>query len=237
MKGDLIITGGSGGIGSAIIQSLDEYQSNLIVLDKSPPRLSGKKISFRKVDLTEPESLSETVSGILKEFDILNFVHCAGYGGPFVNITELSPNDWDDILSINYISAFRILRGLLPVWKVRNYGRFIGIASSLSLVGKENSVAYSGAKHALYGFSRSVAAEWGKFGITSNCISPGYVETPMGVQEKEVASHRKRILEATPSGIIAEPGEIARVVKFMLSTESGYINGANWTVDGGITAI
>jgi 3-oxoacyl-[acyl-carrier protein] reductase len=103
-------------------------------------------------------------------------------------------------------------------------------------VGAKNSVAYSSSKHALVGFVKSIGAEWGEFGITSNCISPGYVDTKMGIQE-EVTDHKRKIIEITPSAKISKPFEIARVVNFMLDEESGYINGSNWTVDGGITAI
>ncbi|HNK56920.1 MAG TPA: SDR family oxidoreductase, partial [Leptospiraceae bacterium] len=101
----------------------------------------------------------------------------------------------------------------------------------------KHSVAYSSSKHALIGFVKSIADEWGEYGITANAISPGYVDTAMGVQENEVSDHLKKILDKTPSKKIAKPEEISRIVKFLISEESGYINGANIVVDGGITAI
>jgi len=235
--GDVIITGGSGGIGSAIIRDLSVFNIHIYNLDKIEPLLNYKNSQYFSVDLEKKDSYRELIKKLRDENKILNFIHCAGYGGPFVDIVELSDADWDRIRAINYDSAYYVLKELLPLWKTEGYGRFLGIASSLSLVGKENSVAYSGAKHALWGFTKSIAAEWGGLGITSNCISPGYVETAMGVQESEVSSHRKKILEMTPSRKIANPSEISRVVLFMLSRDSGYVNGSNWTVDGGITAI
>ena len=188
--------------------------------------------TFRNMDFRS------TDSGILYEYpEITTFVHCAGYGGPFHPITEVEEDEWDSIFSINLKSAYQILKVLLPLWQKTSYGRFVGIASSLSILGSANSVAYSASKHGLIGLVRSIADEWGKYGITSNAISPGYVETKMGVQESEVSDHRNQILNRTPSKKIASPEEIARVVVFLLDEKSSYINGANWTVDGGITAV
>jgi NAD(P)-dependent dehydrogenase (short-subunit alcohol dehydrogenase family) len=116
-------------------------------------------------------------------------------------------------------------------------GRVVFIASSLSVVGASGSAAYSASKHALIGLTKSLASEWGEFGITVNSISPGYVDTAMGVREDQVSSHRQKILEMTPSKKIAKPEEISRIVEFLLHEDSSYINGANWTVDGGITAV
>ncbi|HNO26209.1 MAG TPA: SDR family oxidoreductase, partial [Leptospiraceae bacterium] len=84
---------------------------------------------------------------------------------------------------------------------------------------------------------KSAAAEWGPKGITCNSVSPGYVETAMGVQDNINPGHRERIMKMTPSNKIASPDEIARIVEFIASKESSYINGANWTADGGITSV
>ena len=138
---------------------------------------------------------------------------------------------------INIKAAYLLTKEILPEFKKRLYGRIIVIASSQSVVGAKNSVAYSASKHALIGFVKSLADEWGEYGITANAVSPGYVETPMGVQDTQVSNHRQIILEKTPSKRTASPEEIARVVDFLISQESGYINGANFVVDGGITAI
>lgn len=235
--GDILITGGSGGIGSAIIKDLLSYDINIYNLDRMDSNIQSTRIFNFNVDFSQKNSYREILTNLKSSNKILNFIHCAGYGGPFVNITKLTEDDWGKVLAINYESIYYILKEFLPFWKDNSYGRFLGIASSLSLVGAENSVAYSGAKHAVLGFSKSIAAEWGRYGITANCLSPGYVDTAMGVQETEVSDHRKKILEMTPSKKIAKPDEISRVALFLISKESSYINGSNWTVDGGITAI
>ncbi len=236
IKNSVLITGGAGGIGTSIIEKLNEININVINIDKVLSRELYPNEKFIEFDLTIFPNQLDWLLSQLKTYPISNFIHCAGYGGPFVPITDVSKEEWSGIFSINLDSAFYILKHLLPKWKEQNYGRFLGIASSLSIKGAENSVAYSSAKHALLGFAKSIGIEWGRYGITSNCISPGYVETNMGVQEGEVSDHRKKILSLTPSNKIASPGEITRVVLFMLEEESTYINCSNWTVDGGITS-
>ena len=235
IKGSVLITGGMGGIGTSIVEILSKQEIPCITIDTKSNRELLKNEEFLEIDLNYPDRIKENSKFLNK--NILNFIHCAGYGGPFVDIVNLRETDFISIFNINIFSAYFILKELLPDWKKNNYGRFLGIASSLSLVGAKNSVAYSSSKHALVGFVKSIAAEWGEFGITSNCISPGYVDTKMGVQEEEVSDHKRKIIEMTPSAKISQPAEIARVVNFILDTESGYINGSNWTVDGGITAI
>ena len=205
-------------------------------LDKQPPSKVLDEEVFLRADLTSADNINSALFSVKKE-TLSGLVHCAGFGGPFVDITKVSEDLWDKIFAINIKAAYLLSKEILPEFKKRLYGRIIVIASSQSVVGAKNSVAYSSSKHALIGFIKSLADEWGEYGITANAISPGYVETAMGIQDDKVANHRNLILEKTPSKRTASPEEIARVVDFLISKESGYINGANFVVDGGITAI
>lgn len=235
MKEIILLTGGSGGIGRAICREL-VYKGYLVYnVDKLQPDIMLNE-TFFKIDLYNFEELSSFAKKISQE-SITGFVHCAGYGGPFISLNEVEEELWDQIFGVNLKSAYILLKYLLPNWKEKNYGRFVGIASSLSVVGAKLSVAYSSSKHALLGLVRSLADEWGEYGITCNAVSPGYVNTNMGVQEDKVSGHLQQILSKTPSKKIATPHEIARVVVFLLERESSYVNGANWIVDGGITAV
>ncbi|TGK03918.1 SDR family oxidoreductase [Leptospira semungkisensis] len=244
--GTILITGGSGGLGRALVSLLGDLNYKILNWDLVPPIHTHPNETFYRVDLTSLSDLDKAC-GILKadflsgpspkEFPLNGFVHCAGYGGPYHKITEVSMEEWERIFAINLRSAFQITKSLLPVFAERKYGRLVYIASSLSVQGSALSVAYSSSKHGLVGFTKSIGAEWGEKGVTANAISPGYMETTMGIQEDQINDHRKKIIDMTPVGKIADPSEIARVVAFLLSSESGYINGANWTVDGGITSI
>ncbi|EMY76131.1 oxidoreductase, short chain dehydrogenase/reductase family protein [Leptospira weilii serovar Ranarum str. ICFT] len=241
-KKNVILTGGSGGLGRAVVESLVSEGYSVTNLDVQSPKEIFSGESFLNTDLTRSEelfsSLSEWENLVSSQNQIpYGFVHCAGYGGPYHKITEVGLEEWDRIFSVNIRSAFQIAKFLLPKFKKLQLGRLLFIASSLSVVGSANSVAYSSSKHALIGFVKSLADEWGSFGITVNAISPGYMETSMGIQEDQVSDHRKKIIRMTPSRKIASPFEVARVVSFLLNEESSYINGANWTVDGGITSV
>jgi 3-oxoacyl-[acyl-carrier protein] reductase len=229
----ILLTGGSGGIGTSIAKGISDLEYPIINLDLKDRDFHFKNETFVQTDLSNPNFIHQ-LSNLSNVTDV---VHCAGYGGPYHSITEVEEEEWDKVQNINCKSIYSIMKNILPYWKKRNFGRLVVIASSLSIVGSANSVAYSSAKHALIGFTKSIAAEWGEFGITSNAISPGYIETKMGIQEDQVSNHRKKILDMTPSKKIGSPEEIARVVLFLLSSDSSYINGANWTVDGGITSV
>ncbi|EMY68606.1 SDR family NAD(P)-dependent oxidoreductase [Leptospira vanthielii] len=238
----VFVTGGSGGIGREIVRTLVLAGFSVWNLDKVRPTSPILQETYREIDLAEtPFVVERSLSKIIQESseagDFYGFVHNAGFGGPYHPITEVSVEEWESIFRVNLNTLFLLSKLLLPIFKTQSFGRIVAIASSLSIVGSANSVAYSSSKHGLVGFIRSIADEWGKYGITANAVSPGFVDTNMGIQEDQVSDHKTKITERTPVRRIAEPSEIARVVNFLLQKESGYISGSNWTVDGGLTAI
>ncbi|TGK19968.1 SDR family oxidoreductase [Leptospira fluminis] len=241
----ILVTGGSGGLGRTLVHNLSEQGYRVWNLDRNPPANIEPGEVFLPADLTSADRIGEACKEFLGTVGeggmsgrrFCGLVHCAGYGGPYQEITKVSLEEWDIVFSVNIRSAFQITREILPFLAEQKYGRLVYVGSTLSRKGGSLSVAYSSSKHALVGFVKSIAAEWGKFGVTANSVSPGYMNTGMGVREDQVDDHRKKIVSMTPSGTIAEPEEIARVISFLLQPESGYINGADWAIDGGITAI
>ncbi|PJZ83261.1 SDR family NAD(P)-dependent oxidoreductase [Leptospira harrisiae] len=238
----VLVTGGSGGIGREIVRTLVLAGFSVWNLDKVRPKSPILQETYREVDLAEtPFVVERSLAKIIEESsgagELYGIVHSAGFGGPYHPITDVSIEEWESIFRINLGSLFLLSKFLLPIFQKQNFGRIVAIASSLSIVGSANSVAYSSSKHGLVGLIRSIADEWGKFGITANAVSPGYVDTNMGIQEDQIMDHKTKIVNKTPVRRIAEPSEIARVVNFLLQKESGYISGSNWTVDGGLTAI
>ncbi|MCB1177818.1 MAG: SDR family oxidoreductase [Leptospiraceae bacterium] len=232
----VVLTGGSGGIGSAISKALIAANYHVYNLDIDSPS-PMKNETYYPVDLLDFDKLDKVSRSLSEEKNLVGFIHCAGYGGPFRELPDIGEDQWDKVFGINIKSAYVILKNFLSPWKEKNFGRFISIASSQSIVGAKLSVTYSASKHALVGMVKSLADEWGEYGITSNAVSPGYVDTKMGIQDDKVDGHLEKVLSITPVKRVARPDEIARVVLFLLSKESGYINGANWTVDGGLTSI
>ncbi|MDX1960480.1 MAG: SDR family oxidoreductase [Leptospiraceae bacterium] len=234
MNENILITGGSGGIGSAIISEISD--SRFMNLDLRSRQQLFENETFYSIDLTSEEQIHNFNNTTSIE-TITGYIHCAGFGGPFLTLDEVDESLWKKVFDININSAYLILKKLLPIWKKKSYGRFLAIASSQSIVGAKLSVPYSSSKHALVGFVKSIADEWGEFGITSNAISPGYIQTQMGIQESEKNGHLEEVLFKTPSKKIGSPEDIAKVAKLLMSRETTYVNGANWTVDGGITSI
>jgi len=238
----VLVTGGSGGIGRAIVSHLAQSGYSIWNLDKVRPKDPISQETYREIDLTEAlfvmeRSIQKLVQETKSSGELFGLVHCAGYGGPYADLSSVRIEDWQNIFRVNLDALYLLTKAILPALKTNKIGRVVAIASSLSSVGAAQSAPYSAAKHGVIGLVRSLAEEWGSHGITFNAVSPGYVDTPMGVKEKEVQDHKKKILQKTPVGRLADPVEIARVVAFLMQRESGYINGANWAVDGGITAI
>ena len=160
----------------------------------------------------------------------------AGVGGPFHRVDQVSDEEWDWIFHTNVKSVLHFCRPLLPAMKQRGFGRVINIASIQGLVGAARSSTYVASKHAMIGYTRAIAAEWGPFGITCNAICPGYVETRMGIQEEAVSGQRRRVLARTPTRRVATPEEIAYLVLSLVDDRAGHVNGSVLVADGGILA-
>lgn len=231
----IMVTGGSGGIGRAIVSELSGAGFDILNLDIAAPAETFPGETRMAVDFRNPQKFSAILERLKKE-SWHGIVHSAGYGGPYQEITEISLQDYNDIMNINLTSFYQLLNHILPGMKQNKAGRVVAISSILGSAGSALSTVYSTAKHGIIGMVRSVADEAGKYGITVNAVSPGFVATKMGVQNDQVSDHEKKIINRTPAGKIAKPEEIARVVMFLLDEKSDYINGADWVVDGGISA-
>lgn len=164
----------------------------------------------------------------------LILVNNAGIGGPYHRADQVSDEEWDLVFATNVKSVFWFSRWLLPLMRQRGFGRIINIASIYALAGGTGSSTYAATKHAILGYTRSIAAEWGASGITCNAICPGYVNTQMGIQPAQIPEHEKRIIEQIRVRRIGLPAEIAEMVAFLSSRQAAYVNGASLVVDGGL---
>jgi len=238
-----LITGGASGIGAAITRRLAGMGVAVQIADLDLAGAQAVAAETRgeawQLDLSDPAALS----GIELEVDIL--VNNAGIQ-QVSPIEELDPEVFHKMLMIMVEAPFRLIRSALPYMYAHGYGRIVNVSSVHGLRASAYKSAYVTAKHALEGLSKVTALEGGPHGVTSNCVNPGYVRTPL--VEKQIADqariHRlpeSAVLETimlTHNAVkrLVEPEEVAALVGWLVGPESAMITGASYTMDGGWTA-
>jgi len=252
-----LVTGSTSGIGLAIARALAADGANITIngfgdkaaIEKERSGIEkefGVKAVYSAADMTKPAEIADMVKTAEKTFGSLDvLVNNAGI--QFVAPIEDFPIDkWDQIIAINLSAAFHAIRAAVPGMKARKWGRIISTASAHSLVASPFKAAYVTAKHGLAGLTKTVALELATFGVTCNCISPGYVWTPLvekqipdtakarGITEEEVK--RDVILAAQPTKEFVTVEEVASLAVYLCSDAARSITGANLSIDGGWTA-
>ena len=252
-----LVTGSTSGIGLAIARAMAAQGANVTIngfgdkaaIEKERSGIEkefGVKAVYSPADMTKPAEIADMVKTAEKTFGSLDvLVNNAGI--QFVSPIEDFPIDkWDQIIAINLSAAFHAIRAAVPGMKSRKWGRIISTASAHSLVASPFKAAYVTAKHGLAGLTKTVALELATFGVTCNCISPGYVWTPLvekqipdtakarGMTEEEVK--RDVILAAQPTKEFVTVDEIASLAVYLCSDAAKAITGANLSIDGGWTA-
>ena len=252
-----VVTGSTSGIGLAIARALAKEGANVLINGFGEANAIEKERSgiekefdvraiYSPADMTKPEEIAEMVATAEKSFGSVDvLVNNAGI--QFVSPVEEFPVEkWNQIIAINLSSAFHGMRAAVPGMKRRKWGRIISTASAHSLVASPFKSAYVSAKHGIAGLTKTVALETATSGITVNCISPGYVWTPL--VEKQIPDTMKArnltrdqvindvLLEAQPTKQFVTVEEVAAIVVFLCSDSAKQITGANISVDGGWTA-
>jgi 3-hydroxybutyrate dehydrogenase len=252
-----VITGSTSGIGLAIARAVAKEGANVVIngfgdkdaIEKERTSIEkdfGVKALYSNADMTKPAQIAEMIKDAeasFKSVDVL--VNNAGI--QFVSpIEEFPIEKWDQIIAINLSAAFHAIRAAVPGMKQRKWGRIINTASAHSLVASPFKVAYVSAKHGIAGMTKTVALELATFGVTCNCISPGYVWTPL--VEKQIPDTMKArhmtaeqvkhdvLLEAQPTKEFVTVDQVASLALYLCSDAAAQITGANISIDGGWTA-
>jgi 3-hydroxybutyrate dehydrogenase len=246
-----MVTGSTSGIGLAIAEALAAEGAKLMingfgdpsVIERECQKLGALHDSADMANPVEIERMMRRCADELGGPDIL--VNNAGV--QHVSPVEDFPVEkWDAIIAINLSSAFHTTRLAVPGMKQKKWGRIINTASAHSLVASPNKSAYVAAKHGLAGFTKTIALETARDGITANCISPGYVWTPLveaqipdtmktrGLTREQVVNDV--LLAAQPTKRFVTPEEVAELAVFLCRDEAQSITGANLSMDGGWTA-
>ncbi|WP_417321368.1 3-hydroxybutyrate dehydrogenase [Erythrobacter aureus] len=242
-----LVTGSTSGIGLAIARALAGEGAEVVLNgfgDEGEIAQLCEELgaSHSGADLTDPaqiEAMMEQAGAV----DIL--VNNAGMQH-VAPVEEFPVEKWETIIALNLTAAFHTVRIAVPGMKGKGWGRIINTASAHSKVASPFKSAYNSAKHGLDGFTKTIALELAEHGVTANCISPGYVWTPLvenqipdtmkarGLTREEVINDVLLVKQATKKFV--QPEEIGALAAFLCRDEAQNVNGANWSVDGGWTA-
>jgi 3-oxoacyl-[acyl-carrier protein] reductase len=234
-----IITGGARGIGEGICKIFCKAGATVALWDvldsgqETADKIAadGGRIFFQKVDITNRAAVQEAVNEIITEYDKIDIlINNAGVirDRSFLKMTE---EDWNVVVNVNINSLFVTTKAVLPHMKEAGYGRIISASSINAMAGAFGQTNYSASKAAIQGFTRSLCKEVGKYGITVNCVAPGFVKSEMS------DSMPPEVIEAgikmIPVGRIGTPEDMGYSYLFLASKEAGFVSGITLHANGG----
>jgi acetoacetyl-CoA reductase len=237
-----IVTGGTRGIGAAITSLLARsgahvaagYARDRVRAEEIQKSLSaeGASVSVHQGNVGDADDCKRVVDEVLRERGHVDFL--INNAGITIDKTvrKMTVDDWHSVLRANLSGAFYMTKALLEHMIERNYGRIVNISSVIGETGNVGQANYAASKSGLFGFSKSLALEMARRGITVNCVAPGFIGTEM--VEAIPKAVLDTVIEKIPMRRLGTPDEVARVVRFLLEDESGYITGAVYTVNGGL---
>ncbi|WP_433870214.1 3-hydroxybutyrate dehydrogenase [Saccharopolyspora sp. CA-218241] len=238
-----VVTGGASGIGAAVARGLVGAGAEVVLADRAAEAVEAVAAELgaeaRVVDLSDPE-----VAGALGErADVV--VNNAGFQH-VAPVHEFPPETFSAMLRVMVESPFRIVRTALPGMYRRGWGRVINISSVHGLRASRYKSAYVTAKHAVEGLSKTIALEGARYGVTSNCVNPGFVRTPLVERQltEQAELHRVPESEVLEDVLLArsavkrlvEPEEVAELVVWLCGPGTSSVTGASMAMDGGWTA-
>jgi 3-oxoacyl-[acyl-carrier protein] reductase len=230
-KSTFLVTGASKGIGRALSVSLAAQGHSVVGIARTAgaPNFPG---AFFNCDLGDLAQTSETLDRIATEFHIDGVVNNAGISLP-QPLGSIDFQTFQSVMDLNVRTAVQVAQRFMEGMKARKWGRIVNVCSR-AIFGARDRTAYAAAKSALVGCTRTWALELAEFGITSNAIAPGPVETELFRQSRPVGSEAEhRLLSTIPMRRVAQPNEVAAAITFFLSREASFITGEVLAIDGG----
>ena len=235
-----LVTGGVRGIGLAIAERLIArgvhvaagYSRNVEAADAFMAQYGERGASVHKGSVESPDDCQRVVREIIESQGRLDIL--INNAGITVDRTvrKMQPSEWDHVIRVNLNSAFYLASAALPHMIERGYGRIVSISSVIGETGNIGQANYAASKSGLFGLTMSLALEAARWGITVNCVAPGFIATDMVAAVPEEALARIKAL--IPAGRLGEPHEVARVVEFLVEPESSYITGQVYSINGGL---
>jgi acetoacetyl-CoA reductase len=236
-----VVTGGIGGLGTAICRSLAQAGRRVIALDLGASNariaefdaaVAGLDIRFEPLDVTDFDACGTVVRSIeAREGSLDILVNAAGITRDGT-LRKMDKVQWDVVLGVNLGGVFNLCRHAVDGMATRGFGRIVNISSVNGQTGQFGQTNYSAAKAGMHGFTMALAREVARKGVTVNSVSPGYCETALVMAIPD--DIRAGIVAQVPVGRLGKPEEIARTVEFLSADDAGFITGANIPVNGGL---
>ena len=248
LKGDVaVITGASSGLGKQMARAFAERGADLVILARREERLLELKKELEgkvrvlpiKCDVTSTEDIENAANKAFEEFGkVTILVNCAG-SSKDAGVLDMTDDEWDFTIATDQTSVFKMTRAFGNIMKKNNYGRIINIASMYGLVGNTamGTIAYHSSKGGVVNFTRAVAAELAKYGITCNAICPGYFETELTKAVLDTDDFKAYMKQTVPLGRYGREGELNAGAIFLASHEASYVTGVILPIDGGYTCV
>ena len=225
-----MVTGGSAGIGLAVVEKLLAANYEVVSLDIQPSPL--KKVHFKKVDLTDVGATRRTAEDIAKEHAVTTVIHNAGVIRPAL-LPDVKLEDLDALVNLHVSAAILLTQAALPAMRAAGWGRVV-LVSSRAVLGLATRTSYSASKAAMLGMARTWALELAPQGITVNVVAPGPIKTANfhGIVP-EGSAQVERIAQAIPVKRLGQPDDVARAVLFFAHRDAGFVTGQVLYVCGG----
>ena len=236
-----LVTGASGDLGRAIAQTLHTLGASVAISGTRTDRLEalaadlGERCEVVTGDLSRPEAaaaVAEAAEAAMGRIDIL--VNNAGMTRDTVAM-RMKDEDFEAVLQVNLISAFRLARAVMRGMMKRRWGRIIGITSVVAFMGNPGQANYAASKAGLVGMTKSLAAELASRGVTVNCVAPGFISSAMTEALSE--DQQQRVATNIPAGRMGLPADVAACVAFLASNEAEYVTGQTIHVNGGLAMV
>lgn len=247
----IIITGAAMGLGLAAAKELAARGATLTLVDYNEKSLLAAKEELSQqfpdakvltvvADVSQEEAVKNYVEQTVKAFGRIDGLYNnAGIEGRQAPMAEYDLDVFKKVIDINLMGVYYALRYIIPVMRKQQYGRIVNVSSVGGIRGVMNQTPYVATKHAVAGLTKNAALEYGRDGITTNAIAPGAILTPMvaeafrEINPADPKAAETEYAKANPTKRLGQPEEVAKVVAFLLSEDSSYVNGQVLAIDGG----
>ena len=235
-----LVTGASGGIGSAIARQLHAQGAHVVLTGRRRDALAaladalGERTEIEVADLADPAVPDHLIKAVEGGHGLDILINNDGLTRDSLAL-RLKDEDWQTVLEVDLTAGFRLIRAALRGMMRRRFGRIINITSIVAVTGNPGQANYAAAKAGLIGMSKALAAEVAARGITVNCVAPGFIETAM--TDALGADQRARLLERVPVGRLGSGDDVAAAVGYLASPEAAYVTGHTLHVNGGMAMI